>query len=810
MPPVYSDAPPRRPQPGTGPDALGLSTAQAAERLRQYGPNRVSEPKRHPALALLGKLSGPVPWMLEASLVLEAVLHKWIEAVIIAVLLVLNAVLAFSQEERAQRALDLLRERLTVVARVRRDQQWTQLRAEEVVPGDVLHVRMGDLAPADMQLLDGEVLLDQSSLTGESAPVEARAGGVAYAGSVVRRGEATGSVTATGPRSYFGKTAELVQLARSGSHLEKLIVGIVKYLVVLDAVLALVVLAVAIGRSMPLADVLPFVLMLLVASVPVALPATFTLASALGGLGLIRRGVLVTRLSAIEEAAAMQVLCSDKTGTLTQNRLSVAAVQPRPPSADADVLRLASLACDEATQDPLDLAILRACEERGVREHVERLRFVPFDPATKRAEATVRREGRTLRIVKGAPQAVASLLAAPADLERDVELLAATGDRVLAVAAGPEDDLRLVGLLGFIDPVREDSAGLIGSLRDLGVRVLMVTGDTEATARAVAGQLRIGARVCTREDVGRPLDCDVLAGALPEDKYHLVQALQGAGYVVGMTGDGVNDAPALKQAEVGIAVESATDVAKAAASIVLTQPGLTGVVAAVETGRRIYQRMLTYTLNKIVKTIEVALFLSVGFLVTGTLVTTPRLILLLLLTNDFVTMSIARDRVSFSPTPDRWNVRSLVTSATGLAVAWLSFSLSVVFVGREVLHLALAPLQSLAFLVLVFGGQANVYLVRERRHFWRSRPSLWMLGATTADLALVTALAVGGVLMAPVAPGLVGALLVAVVAFMAALDQGKVLLLRWQHVAGGGAGAATHLIAPAPSRDGSSSSKMTS
>jgi len=761
-------------------EALGLTAAEAALRLRQCGPNRVPEPKRHPALALLGKLSGPVPWMLEASLVLEAVLHKWIEAGIIAVLLILNAVLAFTQEHRAQRALALLRERLTVVARVRRDGQWTQLRAEEVVPGDALHVRMGDLVPADMRLLDGEVLLDNSSLTGESAPFEASAGDAVYSGAVVRRGEATGSVTATGAKSYFGKTAELVQLAKSESpsrnphRRHRQVPRGARCCSCADR---------GCGGDRTLdapAEVVPFVLMLLVASVPVALPATFTLASALGGLDLVRRGVLVTRLSAIEEAAAMEVLCSDKTGTLTQNRLSVAAIQPRPPIDASELLRLASIACDEATQDPLDLAILR--DAQAPREQVKRLRFVPFDPATKRAEAVVRQDGGIIRVVKGAPQVVTTLLSETTDIDRDVERLAATGHRVLAVAAGDEDHLQLVGLLGFMDPAREDSKELIQRLRGLGVRVIMVTGDTAATARAVGRQLCIGERVCTREEVGSPLDCDVLAGVLPEDKYRLVQALQRTGRIVGMTGDGVNDAPALKQAEVGIAVESAADVAKAAASIVLTQPGLAGVVAAVETGRRIYQRMLTYTLNKIVKTIEVALFLSIGFLATGTLVTTPRLILLLLLTNDFVTMSIARDRVSFSPTPDRWNVRSLVTSATGLALAWLAFSLAVVFAGRHVIHLSLEPRQTLAFIVLVFGGQANVYLVRERRHFWRSRPSLWMLAATAVDFLFVTTLAVKGVLMTPVAPAIVGELLVAVILFMTVLDAGKVILFGRQQV----------------------------
>jgi H+-transporting ATPase len=776
---AHSDRPPRESE------GVGLTAAQAAERLQQYGANRVEEPRRHPALAMLSKLSGPVPWMLEASLALEAVLRKWTEAVIIAALLVVNAILAFSQEQRAHDALLLLRRRLTVTARVKRDGRWTQVRAEDVVPGDVLHIRMGDLVPADLRLLDGDVLLDESSLTGESAPVEARAASPAYSGAVVRRGEATGIVTATGSRSFFGRTAELVQRAKSASHLERLVVGIVKYLIVLDAALAAAVAVVALGRSVPVLEVVTFVLMLLVASVPVALPATFTLASALGATELASRGVLVTRLPAIEEAAAMQVLCSDKTGTLTENRLSLAAVRRLSCDGDPELLRLGALASDDATQDPLDLAILRAADERGERERVERLRFVPFDPATKRAEAVVRLRDRVVRVVKGAPQTVAALADHPPDLEGAVGELASSGHRVLAVAAGREGGpLRIAGLLGFIDPPRSDSRALLDGLQKLGVRVVMVTGDAVATARAVARQLGIGDRVCTREALGHPLDCDVLAGVLPEDKYHLVRVLQRAGHVVGMTGDGVNDAPALKQAEVGIAVDSAADVAKAAASVVLTQPGLAGVVAAVDAGRRIYQRMLTYTLNKIIKTIEISLFLSIGFFITGVLVTTPRLILLLLLTNDLVTMSIARDRVSPSPRPDRWNVRSLVTSAGGLAIAWLAFSFGTFLVGRYAVHLAIPSLQTLAFLVLVFGGQANVYLVRERRHFWCSRPSAWMLAATVADVLFVTVLAGAGVLTAPVPLAVVVVSLLSAFAFMAVLDAGKALLFRQPEMAG--------------------------
>jgi H+-transporting ATPase len=715
--------------------------------------------------------------MLEASLVLEIVLHKATEAAIIAALLVVNAILSFTQEHRAQQALALLRSRLTVMTRVRRDGDWALLRAEDIVPGDVVYVRMGDIIPADLKVAEGAILLDQSSLTGESAPVEARVDDRVFAGSVVRRGEATGVVEATGPRTYFGKTAELVGRARSASQLEALVLGIVKYLVALDGVLAGLVVAYALARSLPFAEVVPFTLMLLIASVPVALPATFTLATALGSVELVRRGVLVTRLAAVEEAAAMQVLCSDKTGTLTENRLTLASAHPSAPLDRDELLQLAAFACDEATKDPLDVAILAARPAGHSASPATRLEFTPFDPATKRAEALVRRSGETIRVVKGAPQAVTALVEPRVDVRADVDRLGADGDRVLAVAAGPEGRLRFAGLLAFVDPPRPESSRLIERLRGLGVRVLMVTGDTVATAASVARQLGVGDRVASAEHVARaPLDFDVFAGVLPEDKFQLVRALQSSGCVVGMTGDGVNDAPALKQAEVGIAVASATDVARAAASIVLTQAGLEGIVAAIETGRRIYQRMLTYTLNKIIKTIEIALFLSIGLFATGALVTSPRLILLLLFTNDFVTMSIAGDRVSFSPKPDRWNVRSLVLSASVLAAAWLAFSLGVLFVGARVLHLSHAPLQTLAFLVLVFGGQANVYLVRERGRFWASMPSPWMLVATTADLLIVAVLASTGTWMAPLAPSVVGALLLAAVVFMSLVDIGKVRL----------------------------------
>jgi H+-transporting ATPase len=760
----------------------GLTT-QEAERLRaEFGPNAVAEEREHPLRALVRNFWAPVPWMLEAAVVLEILLHKNIEAGVIAGLIVFNAVLSFIQENRAQGALALLRRRLTIQVRVRRDGAWQRLPAERLVPGDVIYLRVGDMVPADARISSGNVLVDQSALTGESTPSNAEPGNEVFTGGLIKRGEATAVVTATGSRTYFGKTAELVRQAKAAGHLQQMIFTVVRYLVAFDMMVAALVLLYAWNTGMGMGDILPFCLMLLVASVPVALPATFTFASALGTQELAQRGALVSRLSAIEEAAAMDTLATDKTGTLTKNELSVAKITAIAPHSEADVLRFASLASDYATQDPIDLAILTAGRSRGVSTADYKVqKFVPFEPSTKFSEAVVQQGSNTLCVFKGAPSAIAALVGMPAFPE--AEKLASEGYRVLAVAAGPEQAMTITGFLALLDPPRDDSARFVASLLSLGIRVLMITGDAVATARTVAAQVGIGSQTCSsdrlRNDGERAAtECDVFAGVFPEDKFRLVQALQHAGHIVGMTGDGVNDAPALKQAEVGVAVSNATDIAKAAASIILTSPGLGDIVSAVETSRRIYQRMLTYTLNKIIKTIEIALFLSLGLALTHSLVITPLLIVLLLFTNDFVTMSIATDRVSFSKRPDRWQIGALVMTAAPLAGLLVLFSLSVIVVGRNILSLSIEQIQTLAFLTLVFGGQGTVYLVRERRHFWNSRPSRWMLLSSAVDLIIVSLLAMKGILMAPLSPSIVGGLALAVVSYLFTIDSLKIAIFR--------------------------------
>ncbi len=761
---------------------LGLTGEEAARRQRQYGPNTTPEPHVSTVRSLLGKFWAPVPWMLELTIVLELILGKLLEALVVAALLLFNALISWVQESRAQEALALLRNRLTVMARVRRDGSWQRLAARELVPGDLVHVRVGDVVPADVALVEGLLAVDQAALTGESLPVELGDGETAYAGSTVTRGEATGSVTAIGGSTFFGHTAELVRTARTASHLEEVITRIVRALVAVDLALAVVVVGFGLLSHDAWGDLLSFGVVLLLASVPVALPATFALAGAFGARELAQRGVLTTRLSAIEEAASMDVACTDKTGTITLNELALGATVAYGPRTEREVLTLACQASDAATQDPIDLALLAGATRDGVDlSGTRRIHFTPFEPETKISEARIEADGVTLRVVKGAPSVVAALCAhPPAVMEKDLGTLAERGLRVLAVAVG-DAALDLAGLIGLQDPPRPESRSLVASLQTLGLRVVMITGDTLPTARAMAVQVGLDGSACAAPEVrDHPLSptCSVIAEVLPEDKYDLVRHLQDQGHVVGMTGDGVNDAPALRQAEVGIAVANATDVARAAASIVLTRPGLGDVVAAIEVSRRIYQRMLTYALNTSIKKLEVPFFLSLAFLATGRIALSPLLMVVLLFVNDFATMAITTDQVQFSPRPNRWQVRPLLLGALGIALPALALMLVIFWLGASLLGLDASQLQTLAFVTLAFQSQATIYLVREPRHLWSSRPGTWLLAVSAGALVAVAVMACAGWLMAPLSPLLVTAVLAVVVTWAVLLDWFKVRLFR--------------------------------
>jgi H+-transporting ATPase len=579
------------------PVPFGLTGEQARHRLAEIGPNAMPDTATDPWLVALGKFWAPVPWMLELAVVFQLVLGADVEAAVIAALLVFNGLLGFVQESRAQAALDALKARLALTASVRRDGAWQSVPAAELVPGDIVKLSLGGVVAADMRLIEGDVLLDQSMLTGESLPIEGGAGQQTYAGTLVRRGEAVGEVTATGIRTKFGRTAELVRTAHAASGQQKAVLRVVRNLAIFSGAIVVLQVAYAGALGMSVMEIIPLMLTAVLAAIPVALPATFTLASALGARALARQGVLPTRLSAVDEAATMDVLCADKTGTLTRNELAVTEVRPMPGFDAARVLALAALASSEGGQDPVDAAIRAAAAGETVTDAPTLIRFVPFDPAMKMSEAAAQAsDGRRWRIVKGACAVIFGLVRPGAGEAAAADELAAHGYRVLAVAAGPEAAMRLAGLIALSDPPRPESAALVAELRAMGVRTVMLTGDAPTTAAIVARAVGIDGAVYppgAYSDTTPADEAAVFAGILPENKYHIVQALQRRGHTVGMCGDGANDAPALRQAQIGIAVFSATDVAKSAAGVVLTEPGLGDIVAAMREGRVTFQRILT-------------------------------------------------------------------------------------------------------------------------------------------------------------------------------------------------------------------------
>jgi H+-transporting ATPase len=758
----------------------GLTTSEAGRRLQQVGANAMPDTSVHPLRMALEKFWAPVPWMLEAAIVLELVLGKVVEAAIIAALLVFNAALGLFQESRAQATLAALRSRLALNASVRRDGAWKTIPAAELVPGDVVKLSLGAVVAADVRLTGGNVLLDQSMLTGESVPIEAGAGVQTYAGALVRRGEAVAEVTATGARTKFGRTAELVRTAHVVSSQQKAVLHVVGNLAAFNGVLIVLLVTYAWFLKMPLDQIIPLVLTAVLASIPVALPATFTLASAIGARALAKVGVLPTRLSAVDEAASMNVLCADKTGTLTRNALTVTTVRPMAGFDEAHVLALAALASSDGGQDPVDGAIRSAAAGKVVSDAPKLITFVPFDPATKMSEAMVEDPGGTTqRVVKGAFAAV-SRLAPPSPIATaGSQELEEKGFRVLAVAAGAPDAMTLVGLIALSDPPRDDSAALIAELHDLGVRTVMVTGDAPATAAIVARAVGLDGAVCPPGPIPDSVRADefaVFAGVLPEDKYNLVKAFQKGGHTIGMCGDGANDAPALRQAQIGIAVSTATDVAKSAAGMVLTEPGLAGIVAAVKEGRVTFQRILTYTLNSITKKAFQVLFLAVGLIMTGQAIMTPLLMVIVMVTGDFLGMALTTDNVRPSPTPNAWRIGRLTIAGVGTGLGQLVFCTSVLAFGAWRLGYGIDTLRTLAFVVIVFANQATTYTNRERRRLWSSRPSVWLVVSSVVDLAIASTLAVGGIAMTPLPVLVVAGILAAAVAFAVILDFAKVPL----------------------------------
>ena len=763
----------------TYPVANGLTSDEARRQLETSGPNTMPDTAVNPLRRALTKFWTPIPWMLEAATILELVLGKYVEAGIIAVLLIFNAALGFFQEGRAQATLAALKKRLALTASVRRDGAWKNLPAADLAPGDVITLSLGGVVAADVKLLQGNVLLDQSMLTGESIGSEAGPGFQTFAGALVRRGEAIAEVTATGTRTKFGRTAELVRTAHVVSSQQKAVLRVVRNLAVFNGSLIILIVVYAHANAMPVGEIIPLILTAVLASIPVALPATFTLASAVGARALARQGVLPTRLSAVDEAASIDVLCADKTGTLTRNQLSVRSVHPLPGFDESHVLTMAALASSDGGQDPVDAAIRSAAAQKASLNPPKLSHFKPFDPATKMSEATATDSNLgALRIVKGAFTVIVAIAVPSPTAAVAATELEGKGFRVLAVAAGPPAAMQLMGLIALSDPVRKDSAELVTELKTLGVRMVMVTGDAPATAAIVAHTVGLDGAVCPPGPIPndvRPESFAVFAGVLPEDKFKLVKAFQQAGHIVGMCGDGANDAPALRQAQMGIAVSTATDVAKSAAGIVLTSPGLIGVVAAVKEGRITFQRILTYTLNSLTKKIVQVLLLGIGLILTGHAILTPMLMIIVMMVGDLLGMSLTIDHVQPSPLPNSWRIGKLTIAAIFMGVSELAFCVGVLAFGQFRLGLGIAALQTLAFFTLVCGNQATTYAVRARGRIWSSpHPCRWLVSSSILDIFIATTLAGFGWLMMPLSIWILTSVLAGAMVFVFVLDLVKV------------------------------------
>ncbi len=748
--------------------AGGLTESEAKRRIDMFGYNEVAEKKKNPILDFLSRYWGPMPWLLELTMVLAYILGHYLELLIIFLLLTINAIIGFWHTRGSQKALELLKKRLAVKAKVLRNGEWVIKDARDIVSGDIITIGLGDLIPADAKIMsDEEVSIDQSALTGESLPVSLHRSGVVYSGSIVKRGEAKCLVLNTGINTYFGKAVELVKIAKPVSHQEQIMMAVVKYMmyVGVGALVFVVIDALLVHTS--ILSILTFALIFLIGAVPVALPAVFAVVLATGAVELSGKGVLITRLNSIEDAASMDILCIDKTGTITQNKLSVIDSIPFSGLRKEDVALIASLASKEESKDVIDLTVIEYARAIGVNSGpYKQISFTPFDPAIKRTEAIIEHEGGQFKAVKGAPQVIISMCRDideenRANANKKIQELSQEGYRILAVAKSGGNglnNLQLVGLLPLADPPRPDSKGMIEELKALDVKVKMLTGDNIAIAKEIARQVSVGSKVIQMADL-RKLDeteqariideYDGFAEIYPEDKYTIVKLLQSKGHIVGMTGDGVNDSPALKQAEVGIAVSNSMDVAKASASIVLTEPGTREIIDAIKTSRQIYQRMLTWVINKVTKTIQFVGLLVWGFFWLHEVLLSTLGMVLLVFANDFVTMSLATDNAKHTASPNIWNVKNITLASLVLGLLMVAEGVIAVLIGIYHFRLGLDKLQTFVMLMLVFTSQFRVYLVRERRHWWSSLPGRAILIASLATIAGFALLGIYGLIIPP-------------------------------------------------------------
>jgi len=720
----------------------GLSTKEADNRAKVFGYNEIVEIKKNSLLQFLKRYWGPMPWLLELAMVLTVILNHYTESTIIFTLLTLNAIIGYLQAQNSQKAVEMLKKQLEINAKVLRDGKWISTEAKNIVPGDILTIKLGDLVPADVNIISGEISADESALTGESLPKTLRESDIIYSNSIIKRGEGKCIVVNTGVNTYFGKTVELVKIAKPKSKQEELMVSIVSYMMYLGIGASIIVSIYAFYLHKNILLILSFIVIFLIGAIPVALPAVLTIVQAVGALELSKKGVLVTRLDSIEDAASIDIFCFDKTGTITQNKLSIVDSVAFGIYNKEDVIKMAALASKEEGMDGIDLAIINYSKTTKIDfEGYKQISYIPFNPEDKKTEAVVEFNGINFRIIKGAAQRIMSLCGEMDTVTVDkvnktIEGFSQKGSRTIGVARTEKDNIKLVGLLAIADPARADSKNMIAEIKNLGIKSIMLTGDSQAIAQEIATQVGIGSKIllsCDLEGLSPEKQLELIkesdgfAEVYPEDKYKIVKMLQDNGHMVGMTGDGVNDSPALKQAELGTAVSGATDVAKAAASIVLTKPGLSEIIDAIKISRKTYQRMLTWVINKITKVVEVVVLLTVGFFWLHDIVISLLGMSLLVFANDFVTMSIATDNVKFTDHPNKWDIRNIIFSSLILGIFFALEDLLIIFIGLNYFHLGFESLRTLVLLSLVFNTQFRILLVRERHHFWSSVPSRSLL-----------------------------------------------------------------------------------
>jgi H+-transporting ATPase len=781
--------------------SAGLTSAEVRKRLEQYGYNELPEKTENPLLKFLSYFWGPIPIMILAAAALSGVLRHWPDLGVILALLILNAVVGFREEHQAGNAITALKKTLALKAKVKRDGQWTNIESRELVPGDVVRLRIGDIVPADAKLLDGEpVQVDQSALTGESLPVERKSGEVVYSGSILKQGEIDALVYGTGKATFFGKTVQLVQSVVTKSHLQRAVIKIADYLIFIALTLAILILVVSLFRHDPILDVLRFVLVLTIAAVPVAMPAVLSVTMALGARVLALKQAIVTKLTAIEELAGVDVLCSDKTGTLTQNKLKMGDPFTLGNVSPEQVILNAALASRAEDQDTIDLAVLAGVKDSEKLKSYQVTHFQPFDPIHKRTEATVKdSDGHTFRVTKGAPQVIAALDSDAAktksEVDKAINEFAARGFRSLGVArTDSQDQWQFLGVIPLSDPLREDSRATIETAKKMGLKIKMVTGDQVAIAKEIGRQLGLGKDIIDASlfdetkihESGQLADAieraDGFAQVFPEHKFHIVDVLQQRGHIVGMTGDGVNDAPALKKADAGIAVSGATDAARAAADIVLLLPGLSVIIDAIKESRKIFQRMMNYAIYRIAETIRVLLFLTLAILVFNLYPVTAIMIVLLAILNDGAILTIAYDNVHYSDRPEAWNMRSVLGIATILGVFGVISSFVLFYVGKTVLHLDNNIIQTLMYLKFSVAGHLTVFVARTRRPFWSVKPARILVLAVIGTQIAATLIAVYGFLMTPL--GWTYAGLVWGYALMMFLIQDRVKLFGYRVLSG--------------------------